>query len=616
MKSITSKSIILTTFIIGLLILSSVSTLGLSTKSDEVRTNGTAGSNVPSVMCFKTSINSFESSDYGRIGVLAETLDGLIVADEPVDEYYPSMVMDELKGIIAYEYQNESYTRIRIRTTSDYGENWSTPVNVEDLYTIMLNNTNLTYPKFIDLTVGQDDAFGVCITPDNTSYVYEIIVEDIDDPSSWSVSEVDYSYLSSGSTYVGSLSDIQKHDIVNYPTSDHPWVIATISDATFIEELEIPDMHDAPFFLYRDPVENEDRIVVFFPDIQNCANISVSTGKTSDSKNQIYGVCEIQNSTNTDLLFFQGDPHTWQYEDHLPLINKTLNYSLNIRNPKIHVKDNNIYIVGESDSEGIVIFYSEDYGESWVKKDVTDGILAPDAKPQFPDINTNSTDILCTFIESGNLFLLNSSNQGNSWGATMQINDEDGTIVANSGYYDIYDEDHIFWTDDRAGNKDIYLKVKKTFKQDIKIIPDSFNLEKQLGFTRTHNMLTFEVKNSGYLTFENVDVFMQILYDNNKTLNYTFENLIISHAGGVQKNYTVSLFEMDADDYVFGMMDMAGIKQINITIDPEDVSGDEETSNNFATFAVEFADIFPTIGKYPILEQLLVTARQLLGGFL
>ena len=73
------------------------------------------------------------------------------------------------------------------------------------------------------------------------------------------------------------------------------------------------------------------------------------------------------------------------------------------------MKDDEIYIVADSESDGIVLYNSSDSGNSWVIKDVTADIIPPSANPNYPMIYANDEILVCTFTESGNIFLTNSS---------------------------------------------------------------------------------------------------------------------------------------------------------------------------------------------------------------
>ncbi|MGC9555023.1 MAG: hypothetical protein ACP5EK_06900, partial [Thermoplasmatota archaeon] len=58
-------------------------------------------------------------------------------------------------------------------------------------------------------------------------------------------------------------------------------------------------------------------------------------------------------------------------------------------------------------------------------------------------------------VKQGNLYLAKSEDGGATWEEPEQVNDQDGTVVAEAGTADI-SQAGIVWTDNRNGNKDIY----------------------------------------------------------------------------------------------------------------------------------------------------------------
>src|SRR4030042_6284852 len=157
-------------------------------------------------------------------------------------------------------------------------------------------------------------------------------------------------------------------------------------------------------FFYKD-VDNpsSSRTIVFFPEVSNCSNLSICLGENNADVPMIYGVCEIKNNASKNLLFFQGNPDIWDSEN---LLRKSILLSNeNLTHPKIYSKGENIFIVAETSLQGIVMYYSNNYGSngSWVLKNVTDGILELGSKPVYPDIYVNDAYIFCSYIESGNL---------------------------------------------------------------------------------------------------------------------------------------------------------------------------------------------------------------------
>jgi len=76
------------------------------------------------------------------------------------------------------------------------------------------------------------------------------------------------------------------------------------------------------------------------------------------------------------------------------------------------------------------------------------------ARGTFADIYAEREKLLCTFINDGNLYLVYSYDNGATWTNAEQINDVDGTVVAEEKSVDIHAAG-IAWVDDRNGDRDI-----------------------------------------------------------------------------------------------------------------------------------------------------------------
>jgi hypothetical protein len=67
----------------------------------------------------------------------------------------------------------------------------------------------------------------------------------------------------------------------------------------------------------------------------------------------------------------------------------------------------------------------------------------------------SGNSVYCIYHREGNLFLVESEDGGATWGEPTQVNEADGTVVAEPRAAEISDGG-IIWTDIRNGNKDIY----------------------------------------------------------------------------------------------------------------------------------------------------------------
>ena len=272
-------------------------------------------------------------------------------------------------------------------------------------------------------------------------------------------------------------------NMIRYHNTTTPWVLGLIGSTNYTDPVsgEGP-CTDTPMFTYRD-LENPETDVslAWFPDIEYCDNLSMVNQYGLD---MIYGVSEINNGSNQDLLFFRGNPSLWTPDD-ANLINNTITSNENLLHPKIGVKGDNIFIVAETDTQGIVLYRSSDKGDHWSSPIyLTQAILPPSSNPQYPDIFINQTHLVSTFIESGNLSVSISSDSGNSWATPIKLNTQNNSVVPGYSYTNFGISDQIVWTDNRNGNDDIYYYVGYIPSADLKVI--NFTLSKDIPLSLIH----------------------------------------------------------------------------------------------------------------------------------
>jgi len=100
------------------------------------------------------------------------------------------------------------------------------------------------------------------------------------------------------------------------------------------------------------------------------------------------------------------------------------------------------------DGNNVNCIYSDDDGDTW-SNPVT---VAPGS---YPDIYAIGTTFYCAYIDGGNLYLKTSDTGGASWSTAEQINDVDGTVVAEENAVDLHAAG-IVWVDERGNDYDIY----------------------------------------------------------------------------------------------------------------------------------------------------------------
>lgn len=122
-------------------------------------------------------------------------------------------------------------------------------------------------------------------------------------------------------------------------------------------------------------------------------------------------------------------------------------------NPAIAGFDNGEIAIVYTDGGEVKCIYSDDDGDTWTISTVA-------ASGSYPDIYAwedvaNPRAFHCTYIDGGNLFLVNSTDGGATWNAAIQINSEEGTVVAEENSVDIH-HGGIVWVDSRGDDYDIY----------------------------------------------------------------------------------------------------------------------------------------------------------------
>lgn len=621
MKNQKSKTIIFTIVIVSLLVFSSVSSLGITTKSSiDDESCGLTVASKTSVICLKTSshakIKSKLISKTSVMGILSESNESdselKVIANTTYDEYYPSIISKGYDALIAYEAENETGAKnVYIKNSNNFGANWSEEVFCLDI------NLSAVSPSFTSLTKGNDDAFGACITPDNTSYIYEIPISDLGSINEYELTNYRWDYsdvtFPGSNEHMANFHNLQKLDVAGYPNSEIPWIISSVGDATFVEGYEDFDCQGSPVFFFKDPDDSNYRTIVFFPEVKNCSNMSLCVGKDGSSTATIYGSCEIQNGSSHDLLFFHGNVDLWTDEEtsNLPLITQTFTSDEDLFHPKITTMNNHVYIASETNSNGIILYHSANYGAegSWSIANVTADILPSGANPKNPSLFSNETHLSCLFTYLGNLSLTKSAGNGVSWDTPEQINDENGSVVNSYRFTDMQDPNYIAWTDNRDGNYDIYCKAGEPPEIDLEIQVGSINLSSDMPFIFAKNTIQFSIRNNGPVDLRDILVNVTYECDGCNPVTISYPSCIGQINAGTNETYTKTLFKLTLTDFVNGLINFAGIQNITVIVDPEGETGDVDMSNNAVTYGpadgLSFEYMFPRLYILePILKML------------
>jgi hypothetical protein len=420
------------------------------------------------------------------------------------------------------------------------------------------------------------------ISTDNTqSYLYDIEIDDIGNLGSTSIDAVNWAELPIPDKKFWGFKDAV---IVynNTLSNARGKFVAIVIGSTDIEN---GSCNDAPMFFYRDAYKEDNYWISWDPAFENCRNLSAVMDHSS---NIIYGVCEIQNGSNKDLLFFNDNPTLWHEDSYL--INQTITSSENLMHPNIFLKDDNIYIAAETDTQGLVLFTSSDDGENWETYNIT----SPGSSAKSPNIFANESYLSCFYVESGNLSVKTTINHGENWTEPAQINDVNGTVDSGYRNVDIGDMNKLIWTDTRDGNKDLYYLL--SFIPTVDVAVTGFSIEKDEVFS-TFNWISIKVKNVGDAPATGMPI----------NVTYTCEGgpNDTGYPGYVQYidvNETVTilrpLFRFQSPEFFQSIIRYAGLENITVHLDIDGVTDDTDPANNIYQKQISYEEIFPKLGPF------------------
>ena len=593
MKKKKLKTIIFAFSIVTVLIFSSIGSFGISNDIvSEKNTIQIANVNVESnSVCIKTSSNSLlalnEISKNGKTNNLCSLnfnlSENILVAGQDGNESYPSIVTNGANSLVAYEYGDNDNSYLYLRKSSDYARTWDDFTKLE----IELDDSEISVnTPALCIRPGKKIAYGVFFSPVQNSGIQGIL--DIPDISnfegiSWGVWNWSQLYF----------SGFSNPDIVYHYKPKVPWITGFIGSTTHSAG---PCEDSLMFtFLWEDsPQYPAHSIITWYPEIEYCSNISLDI---DDDLEKLYGVCEIKNASNQDLLFFKGFYDYGGGDSHINLTSQNqFTGSEDLKHPQILVKGNEIYIVAERDSQEIILFHSSNEGKTWIEKNVTADILPPGSDPSYPRLAANQTHLSYIFTEIGNISFINSNNQGKNWSEPVKLNTQNGSVVEEYRFADIIqrlDLTYVIWTDNRNISKDLYLAKEGDVVIDLMIIPESVNITRDPDFPlfSTNNWINFTVINNGNDYVENVPVVITYSKINNETVPTNYPVMILYLAGnGAEKKIQRPLFRMALIEFFRSLVDFAGIKNITITIDPG------YSNNAFTLEDVSYEDIFPKLG--------------------
>jgi hypothetical protein len=565
-----SKNKILVYSIIIFLIFSSFVSLG--TSNELVNNTPQITNEILSVKTIKSispALNTEDDFMHSSGAPKPSSNGNIIVTDESGNESYPSMIVRGFNTLIAYEREGNG---IYLRNTVQYGENWSTPAKLG-------TTSNLYYPNLC-VRPDKKQAYGTFVSSEEDFGILGIFdIPDISDKLTNNIPTDTWAWHTLG-FYNFTTPNILYHD-----KTEVPWIACFIGSTTYNNG----PCNDSIMFSFLSETEPGSAWISWNPAFEYCKNLSVAM---STDYTKIYGICEISNGTNQDLLFFMG---SYKSDPNNPEIiftpfNNTFAGLESLTHPRIFVTDSKIYIVAESDQDGIVLFSSSSSFIKFTKRVVDVSMTA-----KYPLVYANDTRIFCTFVNEDNIYLTSTSTGGVIWDIPIQINSQDHTVVEKYRFADFPNKNLIVWTDNRDGNYNQYLYKSGQPELNLFIVPGSVGLETE-GFTfiPTQNRIKFTVGNSGDAPVEKVKV--KISYFAKGQLRDTDHPGTIAYLeGDEEETINRPLFRFTALEFFSALYNFAGIQYINITVDPEGKYNEEDTDDNSVSILVDYEEIFPVL---------------------
>ena len=376
----------------------------------------------------------------------------LISANSPEDDFTPTIAVDNNgRIVVAYTHQLDVFdSAIMLAYSTDNGNTWTASAGLA-----LASGGLLHSPDMVNIPAAGEVGLGFLGISEG-DFVWGWRIADISgDPETWSnypyswLDSENYEYLAVGyvDVYFLIMNTDDSHGLTSCPALGY-WG---------------PDFSDPPNI--GGGYYDGQSILKTAP----ASNLDMATGlnrmyMVMQHDNETTGHSEIAwkaTVTDLDLLFTPGggpggmdkyaDIEVWPWQGYLG------KGDFDSRDPEIAASGTNVVVVymcndnvfGDWD---IKCAYSNDEGDTW---SVSTVVEEHPADEMYPSVYMSGNSVYVVYVKDGNLYLVKSTDGGATWGEPKQINDVDGTVVAEENAVEI-DAGGIVWTDTRNGNRDIY----------------------------------------------------------------------------------------------------------------------------------------------------------------
>jgi len=135
---------------------------------------------------------------------------------------------------------------------------------------------------------------------------------------------------------------------------------------------------------------------------------------------------------------------------------------------------------------------------------------------------------------------------------------------------------------------------------NLKFIPGSVELFSRLDIINTRNWIRFEFENEGTVDVNDLYILFTIEFEdelNKEPIVTDYIGYYRNLKAGIYTDYQRTLFRITLPEFMDALINYAGIKHVNITIDPENkYPEDLNKEDNTYYFKTEYYNIFPKFG--------------------